>query len=501
MNDIPETQKKNVPTGVVTDEGKTPVSKNTHSWKESDVSFDQTSGQLGRWAAATSTTEIEKMKTPAFIKNEFLPSSGSDTDFSPTIDHSLSDLVPQLSWTSTIGNSPPIEDIVNWADSENKRNVTMDESPLSLDGSLCPKDWKDVKSEPHHSDSSRMVLPQDDPMMNLPLWSPKSLGANSPESITPLPFFFSNSGFRDNESTNGKGTDTNNNTRIDDSKKFPCNTSNPPTPYTMAQSRPQLIESRDDVCSAREDNRVRNLRGNVQMMSPFHMYHATPSRFPSRNSELISPMTQVISANFGPLWRSPHVPVQQHASNAIINSKRKCVPLKPPLPLKFQGDMEATKSAPVPDFGNLVNFPSHLSQKQTMSLPSGMRCCVMCGYACPCSLSNKSKKAPINDKSGLTSHPGEKDANCHPYIPGYGTIPTQNKGLCTRCDVNVWVVVASGLEIKWCKGCKNFRPWAAFGEKGLATKCVRCRDRQREKYALQKEEKDHKGASLDEDDA
>lgn len=58
------------------------------------------------------------------------------------------------------------------------------------------------------------------------------------------------------------------------------------------------------------------------------------------------------------------------------------------------------------------------------------------------------------------------------------------------CDVNVWVVTATGLEIKWCKGCKNFRPWAAFGDKGLATKCVRCRERQREKYALQKEEKE-----------
>lgn len=54
----------------------------------------------------------------------------------------------------------------------------------------------------------------------------------------------------------------------------------------------------------------------------------------------------------------------------------------------------------------------------------------------------------------------------------------------------MWIVVTSGLQIKWCKGCKNFRPWAAFGEKGLATKCVRCRDRQREKYALQKEEKE-----------
>ena len=52
-------------------------------------------------------------------------------------------------------------------------------------------------------------------------------------------------------------------------------------------------------------------------------------------------------------------------------------------------------------------------------------------------------------------------------------------------------MTSSGLEIKWCKGCKNFRPWAAFGDKGLATKCVRCRERQREKYALTKEEKDN----------
>ena len=66
----------------------------------------------------------------------------------------------------------------------------------------------------------------------------------------------------------------------------------------------------------------------------------------------------------------------------------------------------------------------------------------------------------------------------------------KNKGLCTLCDVNVWIVCQSGLEIKWCKGCKNFRPWAAFGDKGLATKCLRCRERQREKYALQKEEKE-----------
>ena len=67
---------------------------------------------------------------------------------------------------------------------------------------------------------------------------------------------------------------------------------------------------------------------------------------------------------------------------------------------------------------------------------------------------------------------------------GYAIIPMQNKGLCMLCDVNVWVVVTTCLEIKWCKGCKNFRPWAAFGDKGLATKCICYRERQREKYAL-----------------
>ena len=74
----------------------------------------------------------------------------------------------------------------------------------------------------------------------------------------------------------------------------------------------------------------------------------------------------------------------------------------------------------------------------------------------------------------------------------YVTIPTQNKGLCTVCDISVWVVLESGQQIKWCKGCKNFRPWAGFGDKGLATKCVRCRERQREKYAQLKDAKKKK---------
>jgi len=181
----------------------------------------------------------------------------------------------------------------------------------------------------------------------------------------------------------------------------------------------------------------------------------------------------------------------------MSQSKRKCVPLKPPIPLKFQGDIEKIKTAQVPDFTSLVNFPAHMSQKHALNLPDGMRCCVMCGQACPCSSGNKSKRnnGARNSDNAKSSDYSLAPRSCSGQElmhrkGGYAIIPTQNKGLCTLCDVNVWVVVTNGLEIKWCKGCKNFRPWAAFGDKGLATKCVRCRERQREKYALRKEEKE-----------
>jgi len=89
----------------------------------------------------------------------------------------------------------------------------------------------------------------------------------------------------------------------------------------------------------------------------------------------------------------------------------------------------------------------------------------MCGELCWASPSNRAK-----GKNSLDS----------------AFIPNQNKGLCTHCDINIWVVKESKMQIKWCKGCKNFQTWASFGEKGSATKCMRCRERQREKYALTK---------------
>jgi Zn-finger nucleic acid-binding protein len=151
-------------------------------------------------------------------------------------------------------------------------------------------------------------------------------------------------------------------------------------------------------------------------------------------------------------------------------------------------DIEKFKTAHVPEFTSLVNYPSNMTAAKTSTtLPEGVRCCVMCGSACPCSAVGKNKKNKTK-ASGDGSLAARNVQNAEKQ--GLAIIPTQNKGLCTLCDVNVWIVATSGLEIKWCKGCKNFRPWAAFGDKGLATKCLRCRDRQREKYAIQKEEKE-----------
>lgn len=136
----------------------------------------------------------------------------------------------------------------------------------------------------------------------------------------------------------------------------------------------------------------------------------------------------------------------------------------------------------------------------------------MCGQLRVCSLGSLAGRRSSNAPSPEMDHP---DGVVH-------IIPRQNKGVCTLCDVTVWLtqIVVDGdgriavaqstgedeeedmyptkprpVEIKWCKGCKNFRSWAAFGEKGSATKCVRCRNRQKEKYALQKNNQGGGGAT------
>ena len=133
----------------------------------------------------------------------------------------------------------------------------------------------------------------------------------------------------------------------------------------------------------------------------------------------------------------------------------------------------------MPDFSQLVNFPDYLARGREVkagATANGNKNCVMCGKLRPCSVSTMNRR---------TGEDAEDEGAIH-------IIPRQNKGVCTACDVAVWAVKGAKLddgtpiEIKWCKGCKNFRPWAAFGEKGSATKCVRCRNRQKEKYAAAK---------------
>lgn len=153
------------------------------------------------------------------------------------------------------------------------------------------------------------------------------------------------------------------------------------------------------------------------------------------------------------------------------------------------------KNTEIPDFPHLVNYPAHLHRYRTLSdVEKDRRRCVMCGETRLCSStgSNQSREIFSRSKQKMAHFRGlpSDEPNEAVHI-----IPKQNKGLCTACDVAVWVIKESRIEIKWCKGCKNFRPWAAFGDKGLATKCLRCRDRQREKYANQKEEKFKKGSS------
>jgi hypothetical protein len=147
----------------------------------------------------------------------------------------------------------------------------------------------------------------------------------------------------------------------------------------------------------------------------------------------------------------------------------------------------AAADAVLPDFGQLVNFPDFLARGRVgegpVQVPYGKKYCVMCGELRVCSahsVSSSTRTRQPQQTGGADQKQGEGET--------MHIIPRQNKGVCTACDVTVWKVVGRDeLEIKWCKGCKNFRGWEAFGEKGRATKCVRCRTRQKEKYAAAKE--------------
>ena len=220
--------------------------------------------------------------------------------------------------------------------------------------------------------------------------------------------------------------------------------------------------------------------------APIRSPHASPFRHPAAIPRM-GPMSPPPGppALASPQRTQRFQSVNPDLQKCVGESKGKCVALGNPLPRKFQGNMELSKDEEVPDFSSLVNFPTNSVLRQNRVLPNGMRCCVMCG-----SIRRTCSRLRSRKNDGSLS-PGRNVLVCGSG-DDYVTIPTQNKGLCTLCDISVWVVLETGRQIKWCKGCKNFRPWAGFGDKGLATKCVRCRDRQREKYALLKNAKKNK---------
>mmetsp|Transcript_20690 Transcript_20690/g.39340 ORF Transcript_20690/g.39340 Transcript_20690/m.39340 type:complete len:338 (-) Transcript_20690:156-1169(-) len=154
------------------------------------------------------------------------------------------------------------------------------------------------------------------------------------------------------------------------------------------------------------------------------------------------------------------VSVGRVLQNGEMRLALQSVPLAPPLPPHYQGDLEEAMDEEAPSFPSIVNYP----QPSGSATGDTMKCS-MCGV-----------DRPLNKTTSSS-----KDATF--------VIPKQNKGVCTSCDSKVWVVKSTNMQIKWCKGCKNFQNWAAFGHKGCATKCCACRKRSADTYAAQKGKK------------
>ena len=140
---------------------------------------------------------------------------------------------------------------------------------------------------------------------------------------------------------------------------------------------------------------------------------------------------------------------------------------------------------------NAENFPEYVQADKL-----GERHCVMCGQLRLCWAAPELERCTLSThvRMPLSKKHEPEAAEETEYDEGSKSetmfiIPLQNKGLCSACDSTVWVMTGSDcnagpLEIKWCKDCKNFRPWAAFRKKGkgMALKCICCRACRRDRY-------------------
>lgn len=68
------------------------------------------------------------------------------------------------------------------------------------------------------------------------------------------------------------------------------------------------------------------------------------------------------------------------------------------------------------------------------------------------------------------------------------TIPSQNKGVCKSCDSSFWYSNELDVVFKFCKGCKTFCTLHEFGDKPVASKCLKCRKRGSISYFMKKSE-------------
>lgn len=95
----------------------------------------------------------------------------------------------------------------------------------------------------------------------------------------------------------------------------------------------------------------------------------------------------------------------------------------------------------IPAVTELANFPQHCGKPRRSD---GAKCCIMCGSL----------------RLVCDSRPREpSEAPC---------IHSSSRGVCTTCEVSVWVLAESGLRIKSCSKCKCFCHVAAFCLKNRA---------------------------------
>jgi Zn-finger nucleic acid-binding protein len=216
----------------------------------------------------------------------------------------------------------------------------------------------------------------------------------------------------------------------------------------MTQVRGQLLAMSSDECFSKALELQMLARAEVGNRSQ-HLSNAMDMMANSQPGLVESPAKPAIKRNIPPNPTMPVASPGQRVSKAEREvSKQKpiktskaapvpCMKMTPPLPPRCEVDN--APDVELPAFCQLVNFPTGRYYGN----------CVMC------------------DESEFS-------------------IPKQNKGVCNNCDVAIWVVNPSGMTIKWCKGCKNFRKWVDFGMKGYSSKCDRCRTQQATRYANQK---------------